>query len=50
MDGKKIINDKQLIGLFYHTNLIQRIPYEEMKQYEDFLLSHLKNLIKYSKI
>lgn len=50
IDGKKIINEKQLIGLFYHNHLIQRIPFEEMKQYEEFLLIHLEKFNKkYSK-
>lgn len=50
INGKKIINDKQLIGLFYHDHLIQRIPLNEMKQYEEFLLIHLEKFNKkYSK-
>ena len=33
-----MLNDKQRIGLIYYEDLLERIPREEMKQHEDYLL------------
>lgn len=33
-----LLNDKQQIGLTYYEDLLERIPREEMKEHEDYLL------------
>ena len=33
-----LLNDKQRIGLTYYEDLLERIPREEMKEHEDYLL------------
>lgn len=34
---KKLLNEKQLIGLKYYEDLLERIPREEMQEHEDIL-------------
>jgi len=36
-----ILNDKQTIGLKYYEPLLERIPYEEMKEHEEILMMGL---------
>ena len=37
-----LLNDKQIIGLKYYEQLLERIPREEMIEHEDILLHYLK--------
>ncbi len=38
-EDRSLLNDKQLIGLRYYEDLLQRIPRQEMAEHESFLVS-----------
>jgi DNA polymerase beta len=39
-----ILNNKQKIGLDYYEDLLKRIPRNEMKKHEDFIINLIKNI------
>ena len=43
-DLKEILNDKQLIGLKYYEDILERIPQAEIDRHDTFLRSVLKDL------
>ena len=45
-DGDAGLNDKQLLGLQYYEDFIQKIPREEIVKHEEFLKSVLKGVDK----
>jgi len=38
----KLLNDKQIVGLKYYDQLLERIPREEMNEHRDILLHYIK--------
>jgi len=45
-NDNKILNNKQKIGLDYYEDLLKRIPRDEMKKHEDFIINYIKKIDK----
>jgi DNA polymerase beta len=44
MNNLNLLNDKQIMGLKFHKDIIQNIPYKEMLMHENVVLTHLSTI------